>query len=917
MQTAIRHPAPQTPPPPRGAGPREPLAPDIFQGIPPGAAIYGLIRERDGRSTWINLRSGRPTKQVDRQRGDFGMSLAEVERLRLDQRVDQDKRPCEGIAWVAKGMEQEIWFKVEPLLGASPSDEHGRVPDVNPSVLGGLCMVSGVGQFHTNEEDPCNPDKRLTPYAFVTLSDIRALVDNPPQVAKPQGQWVIPSTLESRNFKRQEDKGSFCLLWADLDHNPQPVKRVTEAISTITAGCDHEVYTSRSATVECPKSRVLIPLATPMRGADWVVCQEVLNDFLEGHGLTPDRASEGAAQLCYLPNRGEHYESVSQREGVVFDPLSHWAHEISAKRRAIAQQQADSATRKAQAEARRGALTDGHSKKSLIEAFNECWTVQEVLIKAGYAQRGNSFRHPASESGSFSATVKDGRVHSLSSADPLYTGGGGGGAHDAFSAFSVLNHAGDQRAALMDAGDQWLTIGGLSWNKARQREFMQAGQSVEADLSSLLNPDGSARTGGVWPEGTGSKERSPEGSEGSQTGLSEPARPDPSDGSGRGTGMPKTGLERFLVRIADSVNYADEPHPHVIAGIVPEGEVTLCAGHGGSGKSFIWLLLAVFVAYGVSNGSIQVQRRRVLFFSAEDDAATLRRRLGRICRTYGIAPETLKGWLHILDASEFDPTLYLPLQAGRTHGPAQLLDEVAEYVEAHEIGLTILDNASDVFAGNEIIRGEVRGFIRAIRQRLARPDRAVVLLAHVTKIVAAQKGARGDEDYSGSSAWHNTARSRLAIEQDIDPLRVVMHHRKANRGPLAGPMYFDWVDGVPVLRGSSEIPGAALASKMREESQRQRDEQDMEVIVDLIADFNARDELVTTSNQGGYTVFKTLQGTGELPKGMTSERLIQLIRQLERSGLLIRQSSRRNSKDRKGFVVVGAPRQTPAPPTPL
>jgi hypothetical protein len=118
------------------------------------------------------------------------------------------------------------------------------------------------------------------------------------------------------------------------------------------------------------------------------------------------------------------------------------------------------------------------------------------------------------------------------------------------------------------------------------------------------------------------------------------------------------------------------------------------------------------------------------------------------------------------------------------------------------------------------------------------------------------------------------------------------------------------------MGGCSGIPGAELAANLVNEAQRKRDEQDMEVIVALIADFNVRDERVTTSNHGGYTVFKTLQGTGRLPKGMTSERLIQLIRQLERSGRLIRQRSRRNSKDREGFVVQGDPTK-PLPPNPL
>ena len=59
-------------------------------------------------------------------------------------------------------------------------------------------------------------------------------------------------------------------------------------------------------------------------------------------------------------------------------------------------------------------------------------------------------------------------VHTLSTRDPLFTDGKG--AHDAFSAFRVLFHAGDQNNALKDAGDNWITIDGTSWNKAKRKE---------------------------------------------------------------------------------------------------------------------------------------------------------------------------------------------------------------------------------------------------------------------------------------------------------------------------------------------------------------------------------------------------------------------------------------------------------------
>lgn len=354
---------------------------------------------------------------------------------------------------------------------------------------------------------------------------------------------------------------------------------------------------------------------------------------------------------------------------------------------------------------------------------------------------------------------------------------------------------------------------------------------------------------------------------------------------------PPARLDACIVDLAGADELADSEHPHVIADIVPDGEVTICAGHGGAGKSYVWLMLAVLVALGMPLDPIKVRRARVVFFSGEDDRETLLRRVGRICRALDVNPRALEGWLFLLDVSDQDPTLYGPIGGGaRTHGPAPLLNRVADFVTTHDIGLTILDNASDVFAGNEIARAEVRGFMRASRQRLARPDRAVVLLAHVSKAAAAAKGGRNatDEDYSGSSAWHNSARSRLTLESDEKTGRLVMHHRKANRGVKVEPIYFEWAGGAPVPEGTCEMPGAALAAKLREQSQRRQDDRDKDAIVTIIKDFDKRGERVPTAIQGGHTVFKTFEGVGALPAGMTSQRLNQLVRELEGAGTIFR-----------------------------
>jgi hypothetical protein len=146
---------------------------------------------------------------------------------------------------------------------------------------------------------------------------MRKLVDNPQQCEKAQAQWLIPSTLPSRNFKQQEQLGQFWMLWADFDDHPPTLPTLAEIVAVLIGDADFELYNSRSATAENQKSRLLIPLDNPLSGADWMLAQEVLNDELEAVGLKPDRATERPAQLCYLPNRGAFYGSLSKRNGVL------------------------------------------------------------------------------------------------------------------------------------------------------------------------------------------------------------------------------------------------------------------------------------------------------------------------------------------------------------------------------------------------------------------------------------------------------------------------------------------------------------------------------------------------------------------------------------------------------------------------
>ena len=324
-----------------------------------------------------------------------------------------------------------------------------------------MLMVSGIGQFHTNEVDPLKPTKKLKPYLTIDWLGIQALVDNPQKAPKDQAQWLIPSSYPSRNFAKQELLGEYHLMWADLDNNTLPIKALADIIAD-SFQTDFEIYTSRSATKELVKCRILIPLLEPLCSADWILSQKIFNDKLRGLSIEPDPAAERSAQLCYLPNRGEYYANESWREGVFFNPPDVWAEEIQSEHEKLKKDRLELEKLSAQR------LANVRTGKGLIEAFNDTYTPLDILINAGYSQRGNTFCHPKSESGNYSANVRmadDGvlRVHTLSTSDKLWVEGSKSG-HDAFSCFTVLVHNGDINKALKDAGD-------VPFNKLSQIEY--------------------------------------------------------------------------------------------------------------------------------------------------------------------------------------------------------------------------------------------------------------------------------------------------------------------------------------------------------------------------------------------------------------------------------------------------------------
>ncbi len=119
-----------------------------------------------------------------------------------------------------------------------------------------------------------------------------------------------------------------------------------------------------------------------------------------------------------------------------------------------------------------------------------------------------------------------------------------------------------------------------------------------------------------------------------------------------------------------------------------------------------------------------------------------------------------------------------------------------------------------------------------------------VLLAHIDKS-AAKDGTRGNT-YSGSTAWHNSARSRLALmEQDG---RILLVHEKANLSAQAEPLPFMFVEGGLVPETGTQCEGLTTESFDH-----------AEIIRALTAAHDAGINVSASLASGAYSAMKALE----------------------------------------------------------
>jgi hypothetical protein len=130
---------------------------------------------------------------------------------------------------------------------------------------------------------------------------------------------------------------------------------------------------------------------------------------------------------------------------------------------------------------------------------------------------------------------------------------------------------------------------------------------------------------------------------------------------------------------------------------------------------------------------------------------------------------------------------------------------------------------------------------------------AVLLLAHVDKATSKARKAESGEGYSGSTAWHNSVRSRLFMSR-ADDGSISLEHQKSNFGKLHDPIKLIWPqDGLPMLVGDQ--PKSSFADHMAGRV----DDDNAIALLKMIAEFESRNQFCSPAPTARNSVYLTLK----------------------------------------------------------
>jgi RecA-family ATPase len=252
-----------------------------------------------------------------------------------------------------------------------------------------------------------------------------------------------------------------------------------------------------------------------------------------------------------------------------------------------------------------------------------------------------------------------------------------------------------------------------------------------------------------------------------------------------------------------------EPRRWIAHNRIPVGEPGIMSGDGGTGKTKLALQLGASVSAELPDwvGGLVETHGPVIVCSAEEKLKEMHRRTLDVVEHRGLSFKDLRGRLHFI--CDHDNTVLGAPDRNGVVQPTMSLLRLEKTVASIRPALVIVENAADVYSGNESDRPNVTRFVRSLLGRLTVPCESTVMLIQHPSV----SGLNDGTGRSGSTGWNNSGRWRCnftKIKDDDSGLRQ-FEVVKNNYGPDGEKVRLRWDRGVFVPEGQGSTLQRAAA----------------------------------------------------------------------------------------------------------
>jgi RecA-family ATPase len=322
---------------------------------------------------------------------------------------------------------------------------------------------------------------------------------------------------------------------------------------------------------------------------------------------------------------------------------------------------------------------------------------------------------------------------------------------------------------------------------------------------------------------------------------------------------------------------------------IPVGEPGIMSGDGGTGKTKLALQLGAAVSAELPDwvGGVVETHGPVIVFSAEEKLKEMHRRMRDVLEHRTLSFKDLRGRLHFI-CDHHDPVLGAVDRNGIVQ-PTMSLLRLEKTVIAIRPALVVVENAADVYSGNESDRPNVTRFVRSLLGRLTASCESTVMLIQHPSV----SGLNDGTGRSGSTGWNNAGRWRnnfTTIKDDDDGLRQ-LEIVKNNYGPKGEKVRLRWERGVFVPEGSVSAPRQATTQNKVDR-----------LFIQLLEERNEQGRWVTPNKAAGYAPKELAAMTGA--EGTTPEAFAKAMERLLKANRIIVQTVGSPSKQRQRLIVV-------------